>query len=132
MKKVLFVCVHNSGRSQMAEAFFNHLAPAGYYAASAGTLPALEIDPVAVKVMLEAGLDISKNKPKLLTPEMLTDVERIYTMGCDVDSGVCPAGFLKTEDWGLEDPAGKPVETVRDIRDDIRSRVEHLVKQLLR
>lgn len=132
MKKVLFVCVHNSGRSQMAEVFFNRLAPAGWQAESAGTMPGKGVNPVVVQVMQESGLDISHQQPKLLVPEMLKDVERIFTMGCDVDSGVCPAGFLKTEDWGLEDPAGKPIVTVRKIRDDIRSRVERLVKDLSR
>jgi arsenate reductase len=130
MKKVLFVCVHNSGRSQMAEAFFNQRAPAGWQAESAGTMPAQDVNPLVVQVMKEVGLDISHNQPKLLVPEMLTDVKHIFTMGCDVDSGLCPAGFLKTEDWGLEDPAGKPNETVRKIRDDIRTRVEKLIKEL--
>jgi arsenate reductase len=130
MKKVLFVCVHNSGRSQMAEAFFNHHPPAGWQAVSGGTIPAKEVNPVVVQVMREKGLDISNNEPKLLTPEMLTDVKRIFTMGCDVDSEACPAGFLKTEDWGLEDPAGKPLETIRIIRDDIQSRVDKLIYEL--
>lgn len=130
MKKVLFVCVHNSGRSQMAEAFFNQHAPAGWQAESAGTLPDMDVNPLVAQVMREVGLDISYQQPKLLVPEMLKEVERIYTMGCDVDSGVCPAGFLRTEDWGLEDPAGKPNETARRIRDEIRSRVEKLVGEL--
>ena len=130
MREVLFVCIHNSGRSQMAEAFFNQMAPAGWQATSAGTLPTVEINPLAVQVMHELGIDISKNQPKQLVPEMLEDVQYIYTMGCDVDSGACPAGFLKTEDWGLEDPAGKPIETVRNIRNDIKSRVEYLIKRL--
>ena len=132
MRKVLFVCVHNSGRSQMAEAFFNQNAPIGWQAQSAGTMPGEDVNPMVVHVMKEVGLDISQSQPKLLTPEMLKDVERIFTMGCDVDSGACPAGFLKTEDWGLEDPAGKTNSTVRLIRDDIRLRVEKLVKDLTR
>jgi arsenate reductase len=132
MKKVLFVCIHNSGRSQMAEAFFNRFVPAGWQAVSAGTMPGKGINPMVVQVMQETGLDISQNQPKLLVPEMLENAKRIFTMGCDVDSGACPAGFLKTEDWGLEDPAGKPIETVRKIRDDIRSRVERLIKDLSR
>ncbi len=130
MKKVLFVCVHNSGRSQMAEAFFNRLAPAGWQALSAGTMPGKGINSMVVQVMQEAGLDISHNQPKLLVPEMLENAKRIFTMGCDVDSGACPAGFLKTEDWGLEDPAGKPIETVRKIRDEILVRMNKLIKEL--
>jgi len=82
--------------------------------------------------MQEAGLDISQNQPKPLVPEMLENAKHIFTLGCDVDSGACPAGFLKTDDWGLEDPAGKTIETVRTIRDDIRYRVERLVKDLPR
>lgn len=132
MKKILFVCVHNSGRSQMAEAFFNHFAPAGWEAISAGTIPGKSINPVVTQAMFEEGLDISKNQPKLLSPEMLVDVKRIFTMGCDVNSEACPSGFLRTEDWGLKDPAGKSIETVRKIRDDIKSRVKNLILELSR
>lgn len=131
MKKVLFVCVHNSGRSQMAEAFFNHYSRGEALATSAGTEPAVAVDPGVVEVMREVGIDISNKMPKKLTPEMLDGVDRVVTMGCGVE-GVCPASFISTEDWGLEDPSGKPLERVREIRDEIEKRVRILLSELLR
>lgn len=127
MKTVLFICVHNAGRSQMAEAFFNQMAKGKAKAISAGSQPADTVNTAAVAVMREEGLDISRNKPKLLTRDMMDGVERAITMGCG-DS--CPVTTVKTEDWGLEDPKGKPVEQVRKIRDDIRGRVAKLVKEM--
>lgn len=131
MKEVLFVCVGNSARSQMAEGFFNHLAKGKAVATSAGTNPSSEISPLAVKVMKEAGIDISKQKPKKLTPEMLESADRVITMGCGVEE-TCPGAFVPTEDWALEDPKGKPIEKVREIRDEIKVRVEKLTKEFLK
>ena len=129
MKKVLFVCVHNAGRSQMAEAFFSRLAEGKALALSAGTEPASRVNPVVVGAMREVGIDISHQKPKLLTLEMLENVDRVITMGCGVE-GVCPASFVPTEDWELEDPEDKPIEKVRQIRDEIKAKVDELVRTL--
>ena len=129
MKKVLFVCVGNSGRSQMAEAFFNHLAGGKAQAFSAGTNPASSVDPTVIGLMKEVGIDISDKQPKKLMLEMLDGADRVVTMGCGVEQS-CPATFTETEDWGLEDPKGKPVEKVREIRDEIRKRVGDLIKRL--
>src|SRR4030042_670976 len=126
MKTILFVCVHNSGRSQMAEAFFNQLAQGKAMALSAGTDPDDAIDPTVIKVMQEIGIDLSTKKPKALTIEMLERADKVVTMGCGVE-GVCPASFVETEDWGLEDPKGKPLERVREIRDEIRARVAQML-----
>lgn len=126
MKKVLFVCVHNSGRSQMAEAFFNHLAKDGAKATSAGTSPASRINPTVAEVMQETGIDIRRQRPRPLTPQLLKNADRVITMGCGEEE-VCPASFIPTEDWGLEDPAGKPIEKVRQIRDEISARVRALI-----
>lgn len=128
MKKVLFVCVHNSGRSQMAEALFNHLAKDRAIAGSAGTKPSLHLNPVVIEAMLEAGIDIRSQRPKPLTLEMLEEADRVITMGCGVEE-VCPAGFISTEDWQLEDPEGKSIEKVRQIRDEIKAKVEELAKE---
>lgn len=129
MKKILFICVHNSGRSQMAEAFFNSMAARKAVAVSAGTQPADKVDPTVVAVMKEAGIDISGNKPKALTVEMLDSANKAITMGC-MEEKACPAAFIETEDWELEDPKGQPVEKVREIRDEIRKRVTALVTGL--
>jgi arsenate reductase (thioredoxin) len=128
-KKVLFVCVHNSGRSQMAEALFNHLAGEKAMASSAGTKPASEINPAVIKVMREVWLDISSKKPRLLTLEMMKGADKVITMGCGVED-TCPAAIVPVEDWGIEDPEGKPVDKVRKIRDIIRTKVEKLIKEL--
>ena len=129
MRTVLFVCVGNAGRSQMAEAFFNQLAGEKARAVSAGTKPAGAVDPKTIEVMREVGIDISAAKPKALTMEMLEQADRVVTMGCGVE-GVCPASFVETEDWQLEDPKGKPIEEVRRIRDEIRARVLKLLDRL--
>ena len=129
MKKVLFVCVHNSGRSQMAEAFFNQLAKGKAVAISAGTRPAAQVNSTVVATMREVGIEIVDQKPKSLTLEMVESADRVITMGCGVEE-VCPASFIPTEDWTLEDPEGKPIEKVRQIRDQIRVKVEVLVKEL--
>jgi arsenate reductase len=127
MKTVLFVCVGNSGRSQMAEGFFNHLANGKARAISAGTKPASAVDPKTIEVMREVGIDISAARPKALIMEMLDQASRVVTMGCGAE-GVCPASFVETEDWQLEDPKGKPIEEVRWIRDQIRAKVMKLLE----
>jgi arsenate reductase len=132
MKTVLFVCVHNSGRSQMAEAFFNQLAKGKAKGLSAGTQPADKVNPVVVTAMKEVGIDIGANKPKALTIDMVEKADRMITMGCGAETeGVCPASFIETEDWKLDDPKGKPIEEVRRIRDEVRERVIILIDKLL-
>jgi arsenate reductase len=126
MKTVIFICVHNAGLSQMAEAFFNQMADGKARAISAGSKPGEIVNPIAVEAMREVGLDISRNKPRLLTPELLAEVNMTITMGCGEDAA-CPAAWVKTEDWELEDPAGKTLEIVRKIRDEIKRRVENLI-----
>jgi protein-tyrosine-phosphatase len=129
MKKVLFVCVHNSGRSQMAEAFFNKLSRGRASATSAGTRPASQIDPTVIEAMLEVNIDISKQMPKQLTIEIMEKADLVITMGCNVEE-TCPAGFMPTVDWNLNDPQGKALEEVRQIRDEIRTKVEELIRQI--
>jgi len=129
VKNILFVCVGNSGRSQMAEAYFNHLAGEKGKAQSAGTVPASRVDPLAVSLLNEDGINISSTEPKLLTQEMLDKADRVTTMGCGVE-GVCPAKWVATEDWGLEGPKGKPVKEIRKIRDEIKIRVKKLINEL--
>jgi arsenate reductase len=128
MKKALFICVHNSGRSQMAEAFFNQLAKGKAVAISAGTKPASQVNTTVVAAMREVGIEIGNQKPKSLTLEMLESVDRVITMGCNV-AEACPASFVPTEDWELDDPEGKTLEEVRQIRDQIKTKVEVLVKE---
>ena len=131
MTRVLFVCVRNSGRSQMAEAFFNQIAEGKAQAYSAGTQPADKINPAVVEAMREVGIDISGNRPKALTMEMVEKADRMITMGCGAEAGaVCPASFIETEDWALEDPEGKSLEEVRKIRDEIEKRVIKLLNEL--
>ena len=127
MKTVLFVCVGNSGRSQMAEAFFNELARGRAKAVSAGTNPAQSVAPDVVQAMKEVGIDISNNRPKPLTEEMLAQADRMVTMGCGAE-GVCPVSFVPTEDWALEDPKGKSLEQVRKIRDEIKTKVAKMLE----
>jgi arsenate reductase len=127
MKKVLFVCVENAGRSQMAEAFAKKYGEEKFAVSSAGNRPANKVNSVVTEVMREKGFDISSNKPKLLTYEMAQGVDLIVTMGCD-DQGICPGPFFRpTIGWKLEDPKGKPIERVREIRDDIERRVQKLI-----
>jgi arsenate reductase len=129
MGQVLFVCVGNSSRSQMAEALFNHLAQGKVRAVSAGTEPARALDPNAVAVMAELGIDISRQSPKGLTQEMVDDATRVISMGCGVEEA-CPVWARPDEDWDLDDPYHQPIEVVRRIRDQIRERVETLVREL--
>ena len=130
MKRVLFVCVYNSGRSQMAAAFMERLANGVVTVDSAGTVPSDAVNPVVVDAMKEKGLDVSEGKPKLLTQDMADAADRIITMGCSIEEA-CPATFVPTEDWGLEDPAGKAIEEVRAIRDEVQLRVKWLLAELV-
>ena len=131
MKTVLFVCVHNAGRSQMAEAFFNEMVQGKARGLSAGTQPAHKVNPVVIEAMREEGIDISAVRPKALTMDMVEQAGRMVTMGCGADAaGVCPASFIETEDWKLDDPEGKPLEDVRRIRDEVKARVLQLVSEL--
>ena len=116
MKKVLFVCVHNAGRSQMAEAFLNSAGDDSLLATSAGAIPTERVNPVVAEAMQEVGIDISDNTPKVLTQDMADNADLIITMGCAIDEA-CPATFLPAEDWCLDDPAGQPIDTVRRIHD---------------
>jgi arsenate reductase len=132
VKNILFVCVHNSGRSQMAEAFFNKLARGKARADSAGTRPAEVVNPEVVAAMREVGIDISGGKPKALTMDMVEKADLMITMGCGAEAqAACPASFIETEDWALEDPHGKPVEQARNIRDEISHRVENLIARVV-
>jgi len=129
MKKVLFVCLENAGRSQMAEAFAKKYGQDKFVVSSAGNKPADKINPVVVEVMKEIGFDISMNKPKMITAKMAMDTDLIVTMGCN-DQGICPGPFFKpTIDWTLEDPKGKPIEKVREIRDEIERKVQGLIEE---
>jgi arsenate reductase len=126
MKTVLFACVHNAGRSQMAAAWFNALAaPALARAVSAGTEPGTRVHPEVLDAMKEVGIDLSSVTPTLLTRELASGAALLVTMGCGEKCPVVPG--LRRDDWPLEDPKGKPVELVRKIRDDIRRRVERLI-----
>ena len=129
MKRVLFVCVHNAGRSQMARAYLRALSGGRVHAESAGTEPAPHVNPVVVEAMREKGIDVSDERPKLLTQEMADGADRIITMGCSVEDA-CPAVMMPTEDWALEDPQGKSLDEVRRIRDDIERRVRELITEL--
>ena len=115
----------------MAEAFFNQMAEGKAVAISAGTEPGSGMNPVVVLAMREAGIDISDRKPKLLTLEMVESSDLAITMGCMDESKACPAAFIPSEDWGLPDPYGKGVEEVRQIRDEVKRRVELLIEKLM-
>jgi protein-tyrosine-phosphatase len=126
---VLFVCVHNAGRSQMAAAYLNHLSGGRIEVRSAGSEPAEKVNPAAVEAMLEEGIDIREETPKILTTEAVKNSEVVITMGCGDTCPIFPG--KRYEDWELEDPAGKGVEAVRPIRDQIRGRIENLIAELL-
>jgi protein-tyrosine-phosphatase len=113
----------------MAESLFNHYAKGKAQAFSAGTHYASRIDPIVVEAMAERGIDISNKRPKMLTLEMLGVAGKVISMGCGVE-GVCPATFVPTEDWQLEDPEGKPIEQVRAIRDEIEAKVKTLIEEI--
>ena len=128
-REILFVCVENAGRSQIAQAFAEKY---GIKSSSAGTIPSSKINPVVVEAMKEKGIDISRNSPKMLTTEMINRADLVITMGCSV-AEVCPKPLLaqmqkKLIDWDLKDPKGRPIEFVRLVRDDIERRVAELAK----
>ena len=126
MKTYIFACVHNAGRSQMAAAWFNRLAdPAKARAVSAGTSPGTRVHPEVLEVMKESDVDLSDARPQLLTAELARGASMLITMGCGEECPVVPG--VRRDDWPLEDPKGKPVELVRNIRDQVRSRVEALL-----
>ena len=126
---VLFVCVHNAGRSQMAAGFLRDIGGERIEVRSAGSLPAEEINPVAVAAMAERGIDIAGEQPKVLTVDAVRESDVVITMGCGDACPIFPG--KRYEDWALADPAGQGIEAVRPIRDDIRARVEALVAELL-
>lgn len=125
----MFVCVHNAGRSQMAAGFLTALSGGQVEVRSAGFAPAASLNPVAVEAMAELGIDITDQRPKILTPDAVEASDVVITMGC---GDVCPYfPGVRYEDWELDDPAGQPIEKVREVRDDIRRRVEQLLRELL-
>ena len=129
-KIVLFVCIENAGRSQMAEGFFRKYAPKGYATLSAGTKPVSDINPLAIQVMKELGIDISSQRSKDLTGDMIRNANTVVNMGC-MDNNYCPTVYIpKVIDWRVEDPKGKPIHKVREIRDDIERRVRQLAAEL--
>ena len=124
---ILFVCIQNAGRSQMTEAFFRKYAPDDYEPLSAGTKPTSEVNPIAIK---EVDIDISKQRPKDITEDMMRNSSKIVNMGC-MEKDWCPTMFVPNlVDWGIEDPKGKSIEKVREIRDEIEDRVKELIASL--
>ena len=132
-RTILFVCIENAGRSQMAEGFFNQkYAPKGYRAVSAGTRPVSQINPIAVQAMTEVGIDISNQKSKIITEDMIKSSAKSVNMGC-IDKTECPMLFINNViDWGIEDPKGKSIDKVREIRDNIERRVKEIAQSLQR
>lgn len=128
LASVLFVCVHNAGRSQMAAGFLDHLAGDRVEVRSAGSLPGDQVNPAAVEAMSEVGIDISAATPKILTTEAVEASDYVITMGCGDACPVFPGKIYL--DWALDDPAGRGIEAVRPIRDEIKSRVEALVAEI--
>ncbi|MBN9632234.1 arsenate reductase ArsC [Leifsonia sp. TF02-11] len=126
---VLFVCVHNAGRSQMAAGYLRELSGGRVEVLSAGSEPKDRINPVAVQVMAEEGIDIANEQPKILTTEAVKESDVVITMGCGDTCPIFPG--KRYEDWDLTDPAGRPVEEVRPIRDEIKQRVQNLLAELL-
>jgi len=126
---VLFVCVHNAGRSQMAAGFLSHLAAGRVEVRSAGSMPADQVNPVAVAAMAEVGIDIGAENPKILTVDAVEASDVVVTMGCGDTCPVFPG--IRYEDWPLDDPAGQGIDAVRPIRDAIRARVEKLLGEIL-
>jgi arsenate reductase (thioredoxin) len=129
VKTVLFACVQNAGRSQMAAAFFNALAdPRKARAISAGTAPARHVHPEVIQVMQESGIDLSAAQPQRLTPQLAANAQWLITMGCGEQCPLVPG--LERQDWPLDDPSGQPLDQVRVIRDEIRGRVQQLVRAI--
>ena len=130
MKTILFVCVENAGRSQIAEGFFKKLAPDCYEGISAGTKPVSEINPLAVQTMKEVDIDISQNRSKLITNDMISESNIVVNMGC-IDKESCPSLFVEdVNDWNIKDPKGKSIEEVRKIRDAVEIKVKELIQNL--
>ncbi len=130
MKKVLFVCVENAGRSQMAEAFFRKYLPSGFEPISAGTKPAEKVNLIVIQAMKEIGIDIEKNSPQSISQQMIDEAKIAVNMGC-MDEEACPALFLRdVTDWQIQDPKGKSIKEVREIRNQVEQRVKELVSQL--
>jgi protein-tyrosine-phosphatase len=129
-KKILFVCVENAGRSQMAEAFFKKYASKKFLAQSAGTKPTLNVNPRVIQAMNEIGIDLACNKPKIITDEMIKACSTVVNMGC-MDKESCPALFIDTAlNWNISDPKGKSIEEIRKIRDEIELKIKELVSNL--
>ena len=129
-KNILFVCVENAGRSQMAEAFFKKYAKNQFHVISAGTSPSSHLNPVVVLVMNELGIDLENQKPQLLSSSMIEDSNKTVNMGC-MDKESCPSLFVKdVDDWNIEDPKGKSIEDVRKIRDQIKNDVLNLLNSI--
>ena len=127
MKRILFVCVENAGRSQMAEAFFKKYMPSGFQPISAGTKPAVRVNPIVIQAMKEVGIDIENNSTQNISQQMIDEAEIAVNMGC-MDKESCPALFLKdVEDWEIQDPKGKSIEEVRAIRDQIEQKVKDFI-----
>lgn len=130
MKNVLFVCVENAGRSQMAEAFFRKYAPSNFNVISAGTVPSSQLNPIAVQVMKEVGIDMTQQSPKSLSNEMIENSSKTINMGC-MDKESCPALFVNDVlDWNISDPKEKSIDDVRKIRDQILNEVLQLIQSL--
>ena len=130
LKKILFVCVENAGRSQMAEAFAKKDGGEEVEVYSAGTMPAPSVHPEVIQLMMEKGIDLSSKKSQILSEKLLEKVDLVITMGCSVE-GLCPAPLIKNIiDWKLEDPKGKPIEKVREIRDEVERKVLDLLNQI--
>jgi protein-tyrosine-phosphatase len=126
---VLFVCVHNAGRSQIAAGYLQHLAAGRIDVLSAGSAPASQINPVAVQAMAEEGIDISGEQPKVLTTDAVREADVVITMGCGDACPIFPG--KRYEDWELDDPAGQAIEAVRPIRDEIKSRIQALISEVI-
>jgi len=129
-KNILFVCVENAGRSQMAEAFFKKYAKNQFHVISAGTSPSSHLNPVVVSVMNELGIDLENQKPQLLSSSMIENSNKTVNMGC-MDKESCPSLFVKdVDDWNIEDPKGKSIEDVRKIRDQIKNDILNLLNSI--
>jgi arsenate reductase (thioredoxin) len=130
-KTVLFVCVENAGRSQMAEAFFRKYAPSEYEATSAGTHHTSQINPLVVQIMKDVGIDITNRKPKEMIEDMIRNATKIVNMGC-MDKDFPTLFVHNVVDWGIEDQKGKPIEKMKEIRDEIERRVKKVVEEMKR
>ena len=129
-KNILFVCVENAGRSQMAEAFFKKYAKNQFHVISAGTSPSSHLNPVVVSVMNELGIDLKNQKPQLLSSSMIKNSNKTVNMGC-MDKESCPSLFVKdVDDWNIEDPKGKSIDDVRKIRDQIKNDILNLLNSI--